>query len=163
MSRPGVLKEGSRRPFRRRYLVAFVALGAGATAVTGAYAYWTASGSGTGSGAAGTLQTVTIDSVTFDGGTLRPGGPNTAVHIPATNSNSFAVDITSLAAGPIHSDKSGCDGADTGVTVDLSGVTGSIPPNTTTSFTAPASMSTASVSACQGATFSTQLTLVVRK
>ena len=163
MRRSRSLEPRPRRRFRRRYLVALVALVGGVTAITGAYAYWTTTGSGTGSATSGTLQTVTIDAVTFDGGTLRPGGPATSVHIPATNSNNFAVDITSLTAGPIHSDKSGCDDADTGVTIDLSGVTGSILANTTRPFTAPASMSTASVSACQGATFSAQLTLVVRK
>ena len=131
-------------------------------ASTGAYAYWTTSGSGTGSASAGTLSQITIDDVVI-GAALRPNGPARDVTIKLKNPNNFAVDIVSITAGAITSDKSGCNGSATGVTLDLSTVTGSIAANFTKTFTASASMSSSSVTECQGATFSSNLTLVVHK
>lgn len=129
---------------------------------TGAYAYWTTSGGGTASASAGTLANVTIDQVVV-GDTLRPGGPAVNVTVKLNNPNAFAVDITSITAGAVASDMAACAGADTGVTLDLSAVTGSIPASTMETYIASASMTTASVAACQGATFSAPLTLLVRK
>ena len=131
-------------------------------ASTGAYAYWTTSGQGTASGSAGTLEKVTIEQVVI-GDALRPGGTPVNVTITLRNPNTFVVDIESVTAGAVTADKPGCDGADTGVTLDLSAVAGSIPASTTQIYTASASMTIASVSNCQGATFSAPLTLLVRK
>ena len=131
-------------------------------ASTGAYAYWTTSGSGTGSASAGTLSQVTIDDVVI-GAALRPNGPARDVTIKLKNPNNFPVDIVSITADAITSDKLGCGGSGTGVTLDLSAVTGSIAANFTKTFTASASMSTSSATECQGSTFASNLTLVVHK
>ncbi len=129
---------------------------------TGAYAYWTTSGQGSATAIAGTLQQVTIGNVVL-GNALRPGGPAVNVTVNLTNPNSFAVNIESLSAGAVASSLAGCSGANTGVTLNLVGVPSSIPANTTLPYIASASMTTASVSACQGAIFSVPLTLLVRK
>lgn len=150
------------RRFGRKSRIALAVVLLAGFASTGAYAYWTTTGQGTGTASAGTLEQVTIDSVVI-GNALRPGGPAVNVTINLTNPNSFAVDIESLTAGAVTSSAGGCSGAATGVTLDLSAVTGSIPATTTLPYIASASMSTASVSACQGATFSAPLTLLVRK
>ena len=154
-------RRASRR-FGRKSRIALAAVILAGWASTGAYAYWTTTGQGTGTASAGTLEQVTIDSVVI-GNALRPGGPAVNVTINLTNPNSFAVDIESLTAGAVTSSAGGCSGAATGVTLDLSAVTGSIQATTTLPYIASASMSTASVSACQGATFSAPLTLLVRK
>ena len=129
-----------------------------------AYASWTGPGTGTSSASSGTLATVSIDGVSFNG-SLRPNGPPAVVTITVMNTNSFAVDIVSVTAGAIISDKTGCGatGQPTGVSLDLSAVTGFVPALTTNMYTASSSMDTTSVSACQGATFTAPLTLVVRQ
>ncbi len=148
--------------FGRKIRIALAAVLLAGFGSTGAYAYWTTTGQGTATASAGTLEQVTINSVVI-GTALRPGGPSVNVTINLTNPNGFAVDIESLTAGAVTSSAGGCSGAGTGVSLDLSGVTGSIPATTTVPYIASASMTTASVSACQGATFSAPLTLLVRK
>jgi hypothetical protein len=159
------IRSSKRRTFlrfgRNGRIALAVALLAGWT-TTGAYAYWTTSGQGSASANAGTLERVTIDNVVL-GTALRPGGPAVSVTVNLTNPNTFAVDIESLTAGAVASSLAGCSGAGTGVTLNLVGVPGSIPANTTLTYIASASMTTASVSACQGAIFSVPLTLLVRK
>ena len=123
-----------------------------------AYAYWSTPGSGSATATAGTLNSVTIDSVFFDG-TLRPG-TSIPVHITVTNSNSFSVTVFSLTAGAITSNPAGCSGV---TLVGLAGVTGTVFPNGQTTLDVTASMPTTAPSVCQGATFSTQLDLTVRK
>lgn len=149
------------RRLRRRGLVTLLAVVLGGVATPFAIAYWTSSGSGAGAASTGTLAAVTIDSVTV-GNNLRPSGPDVDVIIHIVNPNNYAVIIDSAAAGTVHSNKSGCDGTTTGVTLDLSSVTGTLPSGAT-DFTATASMDGTSVSACQGATFSAVLTLAVHK
>jgi hypothetical protein len=164
--RLGKLSTGSstgtlRRRYRHKGLVALAAVVLGGIATPFAVAYWTSSGSGAGAASAGTLATVAIDSVTAGNG-LRPNGPEVNVTVHIMNANDYAVVIDSVTAGTIHSSKSGCDGAGTGVSLDLSSLTGSLPSGPST-FTASASMDDTSVSACQGATFSAVLTLAVHK
>ena len=154
-------------PARRLRLTGRFLLAATALAVVGgasAYAHWTTPGTGTSSASTGTLATVSIDGVSFNG-SLRPAGPPADVTITVTNTNSFDVSIVSVTAGAITSDKPGCGGTGqpTGVSLDLSAVTGLVPALTTNLYTASSSMDTTSVSACQGATFTTPLTLLVRQ
>jgi len=151
--------------------VCVVAIVAAVFASTGgvAYAFIAGSGSGNGSASAGTLQTVTV--AAFVGGDapsskLYPGGPATDVFLRVNNPNAFSVQVFSVAAnGSITADAghSGC--TTTGVTFT---------PPVNPSITVPAgsslvhlpgaaSMSTASVSACQGATFSIPVTLTVHR
>jgi hypothetical protein len=103
---------------------------------------------------------VTIDNVAI-GSSLRPNGPASNVTVTITNPNNFAVQIASISASSVISDTPGCSGPNTGVTLDLSDVTGMIPATTTATYASSASMSVSAAQACQGATFSTELTLSV--
>lgn len=151
-----------RRLLRRRTvrlaLAAAIVWGFGTTC---AYAYWSASGGGSASVGAGTLQQVTIEAVSI-GQNLRPGQTVT-VDVQILNTNPFPVDITSMTAGTITSDKPGCAGTSSGVTLNLATVTGPVPANQTTTFAASAAMDTSAPDACQGATLSAPLNLQVRK
>lgn len=137
-----------------------------------AYAYWATTGTGNGSATNGTMQTVTVDALVA-GDTLQtslvPGGTADVI-LRATNPNAHAVTIYGIAAnGPVTA-----DAAHPGCTV--TGVTFTPPPaplappvviqaNTSILLTLPnaASMSAASLSACQGAQFNIPVTLEVRK
>jgi hypothetical protein len=133
-----------------------------------AFAYFTAIGSGGGNTSTGTMQTVTISAITGgDSPTskLYPGGPATDVILRVNNPNSYAVKLYSISGnGTITA-----DGSHSGCTT--TGVTFSPPasPNVTVPagaslihVSAAASMSTASLNACQGATFSIPVTATFR-
>lgn len=143
-------------------IVATVVLGLGT-----AFAYFSASGSGTGSATTGTLQTVTLIAVTGTPSTpLLPGGAGDVL-IELHNPNGFAVTLVSVTAtGPATPDAGhpGC----TTTGVSFTNQTGlSIPiaasGNTPVDLTGAATMSAASSSGCQGATFSIPVTIEVRK
>jgi hypothetical protein len=134
-----------------------------------AFAYVTAAGSGSGAAAAGTMQTVTVSA--FVGGDtpsskLYPGGPAADVILRVDNPNSFTVQVFSVAGnGPITADASHSGCTTTGVTY-----TPPANPNITlptgsslVHLTGAATMSAASLSACQGATFSIPVTLTVHR
>ena len=159
MKRARMLRK--RRSLRRTVRVGLAALVL-AVPYGSAYAYWTTSGSGSASATAGTLNSVMIGNVVFDG-TLRPG-TSIPVHINVTNTNAFPVTIFSLGAGDVTSGTAGCGPSDSGVTlVGLSSAAGTILPSGLTTLNITATMPTTAASACQGATFSTQLDLLVRK
>lgn len=149
------------RRFRRKTRAAFVVVMLGAFTAPFAIAHWSSSGTGTGAASAGTLQPVAIDTVAF-GLSLRPAGPATNVTVHVSNPNDYAVVIDGVTAGTIHSDKLGCDGVNTGVSLDLAVLAGNLPPGAST-FVASASMTGTSASACQGARFTSVLTLAVHK
>ncbi|MFK0042001.1 hypothetical protein ACIQTW_19375 [Paenarthrobacter sp. NPDC090517] len=137
-----------------------------------AYAYWASTGAGSGSATNGTLQTVTVDAL-VPGDTLQtslvPGGTADVI-LRAYNPNPHAVTIYGFTLnGPVTADAAhpGCV---------ITGVTFTPPPaplapavtiqaNTSLQLTLgnAATMSSASVSACQGATFNVPVTLEVRK
>ncbi|VXA97122.1 conserved exported hypothetical protein [Arthrobacter sp. 9V] len=137
-----------------------------------AYAYWATAGTGSGSAANGTMQTVTVVAL-VPGDTLQtslaPGGTADVI-LRASNPNPHAVTIYGLAAnGPVTA-----DAAHPGCTT--TGVTFTPPPTPLTppviiqanssillTLQGAANMSTASVSACQGAQFTVPVTLEVRK
>lgn len=132
-----------------------------------AYAFFTSSGSGSGSGTTGTLQAVTVAAATGTPSTpLLPGGTGDVI-LNVNNPNAYAVTLVSVSGnGTITADggHSGC--TTTGVTFNnQSGLTINIPASTTTAVDLPgaASMSTASLSACQGATFSIPVSITVHK
>lgn len=158
LGRPAGLLRRLSATARLLLVAGVVALFAGGAAV----AYWTTTGAGSANASAGTLTNVTIDDVVISG-TLYPLSDDLDVDIPVTNPNSYAVEIYSISVGEITSDEPDCSGATTGVELDLSLVTGTIPANETLHYPAKASMSEDSVSECQGETFSATLTLVVRK
>jgi hypothetical protein len=130
-----------------------------------ARAYWTAIGSGTGSATTATLEGVTIDSVTIASERLAPGGAPVPVRITVRNANAFPVSLTAVSAGPVSSDKPGCGdaGHPSGVSLDVAGSVVVIPASSTAEVLRSAQMATTSPSACQGAVFSTDLTLDVRR
>ena len=157
---PAVLLRRLGATARLLVVAAFIAM----LAAGGAVAYWTTSGAGAASASAGTLNNVIIGTVTFGTPGLYPAGPAVNVSIPLTNPNSYAVDIDSITIGAagITSSNTACT-ASTGVSLNLTSITGSIPANTTNTYITSASMSAASVTDCQGTTFTAPLTLVVHK
>ncbi|QSZ50656.1 hypothetical protein QEH68_20460 [Paenarthrobacter sp. OM7] len=137
-----------------------------------AYAYWVTTGTGSGSATNGTMQAVTVDAL-VPGDTLQtslvPGGTADVI-LRATNPNAHPVTIYGFAAnGPVTADAAHPGCTTTGVTFTppptplAPAVT--IQPNTSIQLTLgnAASMSAASVSACQGAAFDVPVILEVRK
>jgi len=134
-----------------------------------AYAYFTgALRSANGSAATGTMQTVTVSAIVggdAPSSKLYPGGPSTDVILRVNNPNSYSVKLYSIAGnGTITA-----DGSHSGCTT--TGVTFSPPasPNLTVPagssllhLNSAASMSTASLNACQGATFTIPVTATFR-
>src|SRR5438132_1477107 len=131
-----------------------------AASVVAAYGVVTGGGSGTGSASAGTLQTVTASA--FVGGdtpnsNLYPGSPAADVMLRVNNPNSYAVQLFSVSGnGSITADASHSGCTTTGVTfTPPSSPNVTIPTGSSlVHLSGAASMSTASVNACQGATFS---------
>lgn len=137
-----------------------------------AYAYWFTAGIGSGSATNGTMQAVTVDAL-VPGDTLQtslvPGGTADVI-LRASNPNPHAVTIYGIAAnGPVTADAAHPGCTPTGVTFTpppaplTPPVT--IPANSSIQLTLSnaASMSAASLSACQGAKFDVPVTLEVRK
>lgn len=125
------------------------------------YAAWTTNGSGSAYAEAGTSQALTTTSVSaFTSGQLYPGGSG-AVKVKIVNPNPYAVTVSAVAGnGAITSNDAGC--TTHGVTfTDQTGLSISIPANgsTETTFAGAASMSNASINACQGDTFTIPVTL----
>lgn len=151
-------------PFVIGAIVALVlGLGAGA-----AFAYWTTGGSGSGFSSTGTLQAVTVAANTGTPNTpLYPGGTGDVV-LKATNPNTFAVTLVSVAAngGTITADAGHPSCTTTGVTFTTqTGLSINIPGGGTTQVDLPgaASMSTSSSNGCQGATFSIPVSITVHE
>lgn len=169
-------KHSAPQPARRRFLrapllvagltvsaVALLTIGGGS-----AYAYFTGQGSGSGSGATATLQPVTIQA--FAGGdapnsTLVPSS-SADVILRVNNPNARTVSAYSIAAnGAITADSGHPTCTTTGVTFTAPAVPTNISlPTGQTLVHLPnaATMSDASVSSCQGATFHIPVTLTVR-
>jgi hypothetical protein len=151
------------RFFSRRNLIAVSATLIGMTAVGAVYAAWTTNGSGSGYAKAGTSQALTtVDVSATTAATLYPGVSGD-VKIQISNPNTYAVRVTGISGnGTITPDAghSGC--TTTGVSfTNQTGLTIDIPASssTTTTLTAAATMSNASVNACQGATFTIPVSL----
>ena len=137
-----------------------------------AYAYWATTGIGSGAAINGTMQTVTVDAL-IAGDTpqtsLVPGGTADVI-VRATNPNTHAVTIYGIAAnGAVTADAAHPGCTTTGVTFTPPPApltpTVTIQANTSILLTlqGAASMSAASLSACQGAQFNVPVTLEVRK
>ena len=147
---------------RRRVIFAGVAVLA-MSAVGLVYAAWTTNGSGSGYAKAGSSQALTtVDVSATTGASLYPG-VNGDVKIQVSNPNPYAVRVSAIAdtgAATPDAGHSGC--TTTGVKFyDQTGLTLDIPANssTTTTLTGAASMSNASLDACQGATFTIPVSL----
>ena len=157
---------------RRALLIGFTVCGALLTEGA-AVARWAAFGSGTGSATTGTMQTVTVAALV--GGddpasALVPGGPAAEVILRVTNPNAASVQVYGVAGnGAITADAGHAACTTTGVTFTAPSSpitpTVTVPANSTVVVRLPgaASMSTASLSACQGATFHIPVTLTARQ
>jgi hypothetical protein len=168
-------RRGHRFPASRRLLRPPVILAATiALAIAGgggiAYAYWSTTGSGHGSATNGTMQPVTVSALVggdTPNATLIPGG-NADVILRVTNPNAYPVRVYGVTGnGAITADAAHAACTTTGVT--FTAPTSPITPTVTVPAGAAllvhlagaASMSAASQSACQGATFHIPVTLAV--
>jgi len=127
------------------------------------YAAWTTNGSGSGYAKAGTAQSLTtVDVSATTSASLYPGTSGD-VKLQISNPNPYAVRVTAVSGnGTITADAghSGC--TTTGVsfanqsslTIDIAASS-----STTSTLTGAASMSNASLNACQGATFTIPVSL----
>ena len=127
------------------------------------YAAWTTNGSGSGYAKAGTAQALTtVDVSATTSASLYPGTSGD-VKLQISNPNPYAVRVTAVSGnGTITADAghSGC--TTTGVsfanqsslTIDIAASS-----STTSTLTGAASMSNASLNACQGATFTIPVSL----
>jgi hypothetical protein len=135
-----------------------------------AWAYFTSSGSGSGHASTGTMSTVTLSATAGNASTpLYPGGTGD-VSLEVNNPNAYAVTLVSVAikvGGSITSDSGHLGCTTTGVTfTNQSGLTTTIPASATNDqihLSGAVSMSTSSLSSCQGATFSIPVTITVEK
>lgn len=164
---PRSASEQQPHPLRRRFVpttLLAVLLASGT-----AFAWFTASGIGNGSAAATTMETVTVAALVagdIPSSTLYPGGPAADVVLRVTNPNAFSVSVHSITgSGTITADAGHATCTTTGVAF-----TAPVNPNITLPPGASvvhlpdaATMSTASLSSCQGAAFRIPVTLVVRR
>lgn len=124
-----------------------------------AQAFWTAGGSGTASvQAANGLQLVATPGTL---GTLLYPGASTDLVISINNPNPYAVSVSAIATGTPTTTTTAC--TTTGVTVGtLTGFPKTLAANTSTTvtFTNAVGMSSASVTGCQGATFTIPITSI---
>ena len=128
------------------------------------YAAWTTNGSGSGYAKAGSAQALTtVDVSASTSATLYPGGPAGDVSIRISNPNSFPVTVTGVSGnGSISADAGHAGCTTTGVSFsDQTGLSISVPASgqTTATLSGAATMSNASLNACQGATFTIPVTL----
>ena len=144
---------------RRKLITSCVAL-ALVVGASLAFAAWTTSGSGQGYAKAGSAQALsTVDASASTSASLYPGSSGD-VRIEIRNPNSFPVRVTSVSLRGTNADivadsgHSGC--TTTGVSfTNQSGLSIDVPAGGTQTATlsGAASMSNASLNACQGATF----------
>ena len=144
---------------RRKLITSCVAL-ALVVGASLAFAAWTTSGRGQGYAKAGSAQALsTVDASASTSATLYPGS-NGDVRVEISNPNSFPVRVTSVTLNGTNSDitadagHSGC--TTTGVSFNnQTGLSIDVPAGGTQAATlnGAASMSNASLNACQGATF----------
>ncbi len=149
--------------FSKRNVIAVSMTLIAMTAVGFVYAAWTTNGSGSGYAKAGSSQALTtVDVSGTTTASLYPGVSGD-VKIQISNPNPYAVRVTAISGnGTITPDAghSGC--TSTGVTFnDQTGLTLDVSAGSsaTTTLTGAASMSNASLNACQGATFTIPVTL----
>jgi hypothetical protein len=129
-----------------------------------AYGLWQAAGTGGASSTSGTAQNVTVGTTIT--GTLSPGGPSRDLAVSITNPNAQAITVTAIALNGAVTAGGGVGScATTGVNVALpSSISFAVPATSSRTYTATGAvtMSTASESGCQGATFTIPLTVTAQ-
>jgi hypothetical protein len=143
-------------------LVGALGLGGGT-----ALAVWHTTGSGSGGAAVGNNSPVTLEATSgTPSSKLIPGGTADLL-IQISNPNAFAVTLTGVSTnGAVTSTVPACDSGGNGVSVPTqTGLSITIPSGSNQLVHVPAgiAMSSASVSACQGATFRAPVTITVRQ
>ncbi len=150
-----------------------VATTATALAVVGlVYAAWTTNGGGSGYAKAGTAQALTTVNVSAStAATLYPGGPAGDVLIKVSNPNPYPVTVTGVSLNGTNADiaadagHSGCTTTgvsftnQAGLSIGVPAKSGGTNGETQATLSGAASMSNASLNACQGATFTIPVTL----
>jgi hypothetical protein len=152
--------EAPARPSRRRRTVVVgIFVMTAAFAASAAFAAWTVSGGGTGTATATSAQDLTT-SVATTTAQLYPGITGANLYLTVNNPNPFPVAITSVNAnGAAVPDGSHPACTTTGVSFTTTAVTQTVPASGSLSFTAAGvSMSNASSTGCQGATFTIPVT-----
>jgi|ERR671933_164319 hypothetical protein len=155
-----------KRVINRRLAVAVIAA---AFAIVGlVYAAWTTNGTGNAYAKAGTSQALsTVDVSASTTATLYPGVSGDVL-IKLDNPNPYAVTVTAITgSGTIAADAghSGCTTTgvtftnQTGLTLVVPAKSGGVDGVLQTTLTGAASMSNASLNACQGATFTIPVSL----
>ena len=148
------------RPRKKLFVVGGIVAGLMASGI--AWAAWTADGTGNGYAKATTAQALTTDDVSATTvGQLYPGGSGD-VKLTINNPNPYPVQVTSISGnGTITADSghSGC--TTTGVSFANQTGTWNVAANNelAVTLTGAASMSNASLNACQGATFTIPVAL----
>lgn len=138
-------------------------LGAVLLTSTAAYAFWTTTGTGTGTAAATTATALSATPATAASG-LYPGATGVAGSVTVSNPNPFPVTITSASfAAPTATGGIGTC-ATTGVTFTATTPLPTVPAkvgnvNGTATLNFTAAMTNASETGCQGATFTSTVTL----
>ena len=150
------------RGTRRRSARKMAVLALGATAVLGAsvaFAAWIVGGGGTGTATATSSVNLTT-SVATTTAALYPGITGASLYLTVNNPNPFAVAITSVNANGAATAGAGHPGCvTTGVSYATTAVTQTVPASGSLSFTVPSvSMTNASDTGCQGATFTIPVT-----
>ena len=143
----------------QRWTRRLVSAGIGAAALVMAagvaYAAWSVLGAGTGTAASGAPKALGVSATV--GGTLYPGA-SADVLVTVSNPNSAPVTVQSLALAGAVTASAGC--STPGVTVSMPSSTSLVVPaggNASLNVTNGVSMTTASSSNCQGATFTIPL------
>jgi hypothetical protein len=155
----------------RRRLLAFVVTASALSATGLVFAAWLTNGTGSATVKAGTASALsTLDASASTSATLYPG-VNGDVAVRISNPNPFPVRVTAISLNGANSDitpdagHSSC--SPTGVsftnqsnlTVDVPAKSGGTNGTATATLSGAASMSNASVDACQGATFTIPVTI----
>ncbi|MGZ6886337.1 MAG: hypothetical protein ACXVJA_09000 [Acidimicrobiia bacterium] len=149
----------SRRRRRSRKLVGGLVATTVALAASAAFAAWTVGGGGTGTATATSAQNLTT-STAVTTAQLYPGITGANLYLTVNNPNPFPVAITSVNAnGAAVPDGSHPACTTTGVSFADTAVTKTVPASGSLSFTAAGvSMTNASDTGCQGATFTIPVT-----
>jgi hypothetical protein len=157
-----------RKFVKQHKLIAGLACLAAVTAGSLVYAAWTSTGSGSGYAKAGTaidLNTVDVSASTT--ATLYPGSSGDVL-IKISNPNPYPIRVTGVSLnGTITADAghSGCTTTgvsftnQTSLAIDVAAKSGGVNGMTQTTLSGAASMSNASLDACQGAIFTIPVTL----
>lgn len=155
----------------RRALSTLAATGAAFVVTAFVFAAWTSNGTGSATTKAGSSEALsTLDASASTSATLYPGVDGD-VTLRISNPNPFPIRVTGVSLNGTNaniepdSGHAGCSPTGvsfnnkTGLTIDVPGKSGGTNGTATATLNGAASMSNASVNACQGATFTIPVTL----